>query len=108
MSTRIPMYEGDSYIRPGLTRDEGSPAAPGRAEASIPTVLELDRIEREARRLRSEVVGGLMARFFGWFAGRRASANQRALERAIGRPTDAADLEHRLRAFERRGGVHAA
>lgn len=107
MATRIPMYEGDSYIRPGLSRNEDAAAVPEQAVTPIPTVAELARIEREARRLRSEMVGGLLARFFNWLSGQHSRANQRALERAIGRPTDSADLERRLRAFERRDRAHA-
>lgn len=106
MALRIPMYDGDSFIRPGMSRNE---PATTRIEpvSDVPTVAELARIEREARRLRSEVVGGLFARLFGWLAGQHSRANQRAMERAIGRPTDAADLERRLRAFERRPHSHA-
>lgn len=107
MSTRIPMYEGDSYIRSGLSHDEAAPGAAGQESGTLATVAELARIEREARRLRSEVVGGMIARFFAWASAHYHRANQRALERAIGRPTDPADLERRLRAFERRDRAHA-
>ncbi len=106
MSSRIPMYEGDSYIRPGMSHPVETTAAE-RASTPLPTVDELARIEREARRLRSEAVGGLLARIFSWMSAQYSRANQRALERAIGRPTDPADLERRLRAFERRGHSHA-
>jgi hypothetical protein len=107
MKLRLPMYEGDGYIRPGLSTPAAQDGATRQAapdRAAPLTSEQLSEIDREARRLRAAAMLRLIARFWDWLAKSSRRADQRALERMIGKPTDPADLEQRLRRFERQDG----
>jgi hypothetical protein len=108
MTAKLPMYEGDGYIRDGLADlsagayTKAGPRAYGGPDSSRLTIGELAYLEREARRMRSRALGDLIERLFARLDTLRARWAQRALERRLGTPTDAVDLEQRLRALERR------
>lgn len=101
----LPMYEGDSIIRPGLTEAfaksiEPSAPAPVRSEPVI-ALGELARIDREAHRMRAEAVAALMSggwkRLVAFVKGDGKSAEEQYLAEA----KDLPDLELRQRELAR-------
>jgi hypothetical protein len=94
----FPMYEGDSIIRSGMSASN----APTESEIAAKLSLEeLHQLERDANRLRAEVMSGLFARAVRWISEIPARARQRAMDARVGNPSDVADLEYRLRSLER-------
>ena len=87
MTAKMPLYEGDGYIRPG-------PA-------------DLDAIERQARALRAHAMAGLFARLIerlaNWIERGARRSRQRSVEQFLAQATDHADLEHRIKRLERAG-----
>jgi len=101
----LPMYEGDSIIRPGLAAgfaDSIKPATPEsvRTEPVI-DIQDLARIDREAHRMRAEAVAALMSggwkRLVAFIKGDGKSAEEQYLAQA----KDLTELELRQRELAR-------
>ncbi len=102
MNARLPMYEGDGFIRQGLStaiNEEG--ANNGANLSSVPDFEELGSLHREARRLRSEHVGRVIHSIIAWIGDIPRRARQDSAERFIAGASDHADVERRIRALER-------
>ncbi len=100
MNTRLPMYEGDGFIRPGMSTPADGTASTA-VVASSPGIDELRGLEREARRMRSEYVYALLVAVKAWFADIPRRARQDSAERYLSGATDHAEVERRIRALER-------
>lgn len=81
--TGLPMYEGDSLIRPAASLDP----------------VGLDTIERNARALRSQTIGNLLERAANWLEHAVWRARQRDITEILSRATDHADLERRMKSL---------
>jgi hypothetical protein len=90
------LYEGDGLLRDALAR-----AAARGAESSEPSHAQTAEIERLARQMRADVIGGLFARVFDWLDRAFWRAHQRDVEHYLAQASDAADLERRMRMLER-------
>ncbi len=95
MNFRLPMYEGDGFIRQGMSSNEAS------TTASLLDSGELNRLETEARRIRAEYVGGLIKRLMQWLQEIPRAATRSRAERYLAGSTDHADVERRIRTLER-------
>lgn len=101
LKSPLPMYEGDSYIRPGLaalTATPRSPQAPTIVEPIAPlTVEDLVRIDRDAHRMRADAVAALFSggwtRLVAFIKGDGKSFEEQYLAQS----TDLVDLERRQR-----------
>lgn len=114
MKIKFPTYDGDSVMRcqsvafvpESPARAAVAPAISLLEAAGKPTFagpyLDLQEIEQRARRNRAEAVAGLFARLLAWIARQAESARDRDLERYLSSATDLADLERRMRLWERR------
>ncbi len=100
MNARLPMYEGDGFIHQGMSSPTDGTASTA-APASSPSIDELQGLEREARRLRSEYVFALLGAIKAWFADIPRRARQDSAERYLSGATDHAEVERRIRALER-------
>ena len=60
-------------------------------------------IEREARRLRGEVMAALLGRLYAWVKARIRRGRTSALDDYLARSSSLADVERRLRDVERGG-----
>lgn len=89
--TGLPMYEGDGLIRPDMNLDP----------------VSLDKIERDARAMRSQAVGNLLERFANWIEHTAWQARQREVANFLSGATDHADLERRMKSLEGSTRVHA-
>jgi len=63
------------------------------------TYAELDAVERNARIMRSQVIGELIQRFARWVERLTWQARQREYASFLARATDHADLERRMRSL---------
>ncbi len=102
MNARLPMYEGDGFIRQGLSQpiDNGIAVEPT-APVSQPNFEALLQLEKEARRLRSEYVGKSIQSMIKWIRDIPRRARQESTERYLADATDHADVERRIRTIER-------
>ena len=104
MKRDFPLYEGDGIIRGAAT-----PETPADI-ASSPSMLEgagkprlagpypdFFEIEKRARGMLVQTIGGLFARLFDWIDASIRRARYRELEKYLGESVDLADLERRLR-----------
>lgn len=97
MNARLPMYEGDGFIRPGLATDQ----VPTTPSASLRESGELRSLEVEARRLRAEYVSGLIKGLMAWARDLPRGATRSRAEHYLSKSTDHADVERRIRTLER-------
>jgi len=100
MNVRLPMYEGDGFIRQGMSTPSAE-VTPTAARSSSPSIDELQGLEREARRLRSEYVFAMLVAIKAWFADIPRRARQDSAERYLAGATDHAEVERRIRVLER-------
>jgi len=115
MKYAIPMYEGDSIIRPGPEPKTEAPGAsisndctPEMVQRKISLgaespVLDASEIERQARALRAAAVRSALANFWGWVERVFETARRRRVEEYLARAQSVAELETRLRKLERGG-----
>ncbi|MFM9885285.1 MAG: hypothetical protein ACKVQT_19855 [Burkholderiales bacterium] len=102
MNARLPMYEGDGFIRQGLSQpiDNGIAVEPTNP-LSQPNFEALMQLEKEARRLRSEHATKLIQSMIGWIRDIPRRARQASAERYLAGASDHADVERRIRNLER-------
>ncbi|MFN0302028.1 MAG: hypothetical protein ACKVQU_16930 [Burkholderiales bacterium] len=102
MNARLPMYEGDGFIRQGLSQPAGNGiAAEPKAPQSQPNFDALLQLEKEARRLRGEHLSRLIQSMIKWVRDIPRRARQDRAERYLADATDHADVERRIRVLER-------
>ena len=84
MNARLPMYEGDGFIRQGLSQpiDNGIAVEPT-ASLSQPDSEALLQLEKEARRLRSEHTSTLIQSIINWIRDIPRRARQASAERYL-------------------------
>lgn len=92
----MPLYEGDGYLHTG-------PTPSGKAGDAQPRWVDSYEIEREARRLRGEVMAALVGRLYARVKARIRRARTSALDDYLARSSSLADVERRLRDVERDG-----
>ncbi len=103
MNARLPMYEGDGFIRQGLSQPAcNGVAVEPKAPESQPKIDALLQLEKKARRLRSEHVSKLIQSMIKWIRDIPRRARQDSAERYLADATDHADVERRIRALERK------
>ena len=107
MNARLPMYEGDGFIRQGLSQpiDNGIAAEPT-ASLFQPNSDALLQLEKEARCLRSEHMIKLIQSMINWIRDIPRRARQESAERYLADATDHADVERRIRSLERDNAGH--
>ena len=102
MRSTLPLYEGDGYVHPapgGVTAKAGASAS---FTAPMTESVDVWEIEQRAKAMRRAVIGDALRRFGDWIGKKLRSAAQRDLENYLSQSTGHADLERRLREFERR------
>ena len=112
MKYAIPMYEGDSIIRPGPKAqievpETGIPAdsTPKMVHRTISPRTESQRvdlaeIERQARALRAAAVQSALASLWSWVERFFEAGRRRRVEEYLARSQSVAELEARLRKLE--------
>jgi len=99
MNSRTPHHEGDGqHDRHPLTGHHDARMATKRARLSPEQVL---RIELAARHQRARTISVLLSRLASWIERSSRNALRGRIEGYLGRATDAADLERRMRNIER-------
>jgi len=113
MKYAIPMYDGDSIIRPGpepktetpvaVIRTHSTPEMVQRKTSSSaePQRVDIADIERQARALRAATVRAALASFWAWVERSFETARRRRVEDYLARSQSVAELEARLRQLER-------
>lgn len=98
LNLRIPLYEGDGYLR--LPR---SPAASPQRESEHASdeAIDLRAVERKARALKLVTVAKAFSQVFDWLEERYQRARWRDIDAYLSRSADHADLERRLKQLER-------
>ncbi len=116
MRFQLPMYEGDSFLRPGPEADSRTLKSPQEphstpemlqrkiapVEADL-LVLDHFEIERRARALRAAAIRSAAASFWGWVERLFETARRRRVEEYLAGARSVAELEARLRKLERHG-----
>lgn len=115
MKYAIPMYDGDSIIRPGPEPKTEAPEAvipshstPEMVQRKISPPTEAQKvdfaeIERQARALRAAAVRAAFASFGSWVERFFETARRQRVEEYLARSQSVAELEARLRKLERGG-----
>lgn len=117
MKFAVPMYDGDSIIRPGPEPETEVPQAvipsnstPEMLQRKIIPSSELQEvdiaeIERQARALRAATVQSALVSFWSWAERFFETARRRRMEEYLARSQSIAELEARLRRLEREGNL---
>jgi hypothetical protein len=117
MKFAMPMYEGDSIIRPGPEAQNQAPAAGIQGDSTpkmlqrkitppaAPPKVDIAEIERQARALRAAAVQSALASLWSWVERFFESARRRRVEEYLARSHSVAELEARLRKLERDGDL---
>ena len=102
MNARLPMYEGDGFIRKGLSYPtDNATNVENMTSPSQPNFEALLELEKEARRLRSNHMIKLIQSMIKWIRDIPRRARQENTQRYLAGATDHADVERRIRMLER-------
>ncbi len=103
MSFTNPLYEGDGYLPRRYATKLAAGTAARMVKSAEARANRADGLERQARWLGARGLAALIGRFFSWLERSAREARRREIERYLAQSTDAVDLEHRMKALERRG-----